>query len=141
MKNTISELNIVQGIKSRLDEAEDVISELEDKVEKNSQKEQETEKKTEKEQEELREMQDNMKLNNITIIGRPEGQEALPIENLFEKIMMENFHNLMREKATTSPRSREGLNQEEAKEAHCKTHHNQNDKTLRQRENLKGNKG
>ena len=34
MKNTISELNTVEGIKSRLDEGEDWISELEDKVEK-----------------------------------------------------------------------------------------------------------
>ena len=40
MKNIISELqNTVEGIKSRLDEAEDWISELEDKVEKNTQKE------------------------------------------------------------------------------------------------------
>ena len=41
MKNTISELNTVEGIKSRLDEAEYWISELEDKVEKNTQNEQE----------------------------------------------------------------------------------------------------
>ena len=34
MKNTISELNTVEGMKSRLDEAGDRISELEDKVEK-----------------------------------------------------------------------------------------------------------
>ena len=34
MKNTISELNTVEGIKSRLNEAEDWIGKLEDKVEK-----------------------------------------------------------------------------------------------------------
>ena len=44
MKNTISELNTVEGIKSRLDEAEDRIMELEDKVEKYSHKMQEKEK-------------------------------------------------------------------------------------------------
>ena len=44
-------------------------------------------------------MQDNMKRNNIRIIGIPEGeQEEEGIENLFEKVMMENFPNLMREK-------------------------------------------
>ena len=40
-----------------------------------------------------------MKCNNIHIIGIPEGEEQ-GIENLFEKVMMENFPNLMREKVT-----------------------------------------
>ena len=47
----------------------------------------------------LREMQDNMKCNNIRIIGIPEGEEEEQgIEHLFERVMMENFPNLMREK-------------------------------------------
>ena len=102
MKNTISELkNTVEGIKSRLDEAEDRISELEDEVQKNTQKEQEKEKRLRKNEEVLREIQDNMKRNNIHIIGIPEGEEEEQgIENLFEKVMMENFPNLMREKVT-----------------------------------------
>ena len=101
MKNTISELkNTVEGIKSRLDEAEDRISELEDKVEKNTKKEQEKEKRLRKNEEGLREMQDNMKCNNIRIIGIPEGEEEHGIENLFEKVMMENFLNLMRGQVT-----------------------------------------
>ena len=46
-------------------------------------------------------MQDNMKCNNTHIIGIPEGeQEEQGIENLCEKVMMENFPNLMREKET-----------------------------------------
>ena len=46
-------------------------------------------------------MQDNMKRNNIRIIGIPEEEEEEQgIENLFEKVMMENFPNLMREKVT-----------------------------------------
>ena len=88
-------------MKSRLDEAEDRISQLEDKVEKNSQKDQEKEKRLRKNEEGLREMQDNMKCNNIRIIGIPEGgEEEQGIESLFEKVMMENFPNLMREIAT-----------------------------------------
>ena len=40
-----------------------------------------------------------MKQNNIHITGIPEGEEEeLGIENLFEKLIMENFPNLMREK-------------------------------------------
>ena len=102
MKNTISELkNTVEGMKNRLDEAEDRIRELEDKVEKNTQKEQEKEKRLRKNEEGLREIQDNMKRNNICIIGIPEGdEEEQGIENLFEKVKMENFSNLMREKVT-----------------------------------------
>ena len=46
-------------------------------------------------------MQDNMKCNNIRIIGIPEGaEEEEGIENLSEKVMMENFPNLMKEKVT-----------------------------------------
>ena len=46
-------------------------------------------------------MQDNMKRNNIRIIGIPEGEEEEQgIEDLFEKVMMENFPNLRRKKVT-----------------------------------------
>ena len=46
-------------------------------------------------------MQEIMKHNNIRIIGIPEGEEEEQgIENLFEKVIMENFPNLMREKIT-----------------------------------------
>ena len=101
MKNTISELkNTVEGIKSRLDEAEDQIIKLEDKVEKNTQNEQEKGKRLRKNEEGLREMQDNMKCNNSRTIGIPKEEEEQGIENLFEKVMMENFPNLMREKVT-----------------------------------------
>ena len=49
----------------------------------------------------LRELQDNMKCNNIHIIRIPEREEKEQgVENLFEKVMMENFPNLMREKVT-----------------------------------------
>ena len=50
-----------------------------------------------------------MKCNNISIIGIPEGEEEEQgIENLFEKVMMENFPNLMTEKVTQS-RNQRGL--------------------------------
>ena len=39
-------------------------------------------------------MQNNMKHNNIHIIGIPEGKEEdQGRDNLFEKVMMENFPN------------------------------------------------
>ena len=65
-------------------------------------------------------MQDNIKRNNICIIGIPEGEEE---ENMFEKVMMENFPNLRREKFTQIQETQRAK-QEEPKETHCKTHHN-----------------
>ena len=53
-------------------------------------------------------MQDNMKGNNIHIIGIQEGEEEEQgIEKLFEEVMMENFPNLMRGKCHTNPGERE----------------------------------
>ena len=103
MKNIISELkNTVEGMKSRPNEAEDWISELVDKEEKKPiQNEHEKEKRFRKNEEELREMQDIIKHNNICVIGIPEREEEEQgIENVLEKVMMENFPNLMREKVT-----------------------------------------
>ena len=48
----------------------------------------------------VRELQDNMKCNNIHITRIPEGEEQQGIKNLFEKAIMENFPNFMREKVT-----------------------------------------
>ena len=47
-------------------------------------------------------MQDNMKCNNICIIGMPEGEgEGQGIENMFEKVIKHGkFPYLMREKVT-----------------------------------------
>ena len=60
----------------------------------NTQKKQEKENRLRKNEERLREMQDNMKCNNIHIIGIPGGkEEEQGIENVFEKVMMENFPN------------------------------------------------
>ena len=46
----------------------------------------------------LRNVWDNFKCSNIQIIGVPEGEEEeQEIENLLEKIMKENFPNLVKE--------------------------------------------
>ena len=78
-----------------------------------------------KNEEGLREMQDNMKRNNIHIIGISEGEEEEQgIENLFEKVMMENFPKSEERKSHPNPGNTESPKQEEPKETHCKTHHN-----------------
>ena len=53
-------------------------------------------------------MQDNMKSNNIRIIGIPEGEkEEQGIENLFERVTMENFPNLREKKSPKSSKHRQ----------------------------------
>ena len=69
--------NTLEGIKSRLDETEDHISELEDKVEKKHPDRaiKQTKKRLKTNEDSLRELWDDMKCNNIHIIGIPEGGE------------------------------------------------------------------
>ena len=118
MKNTILIKEHSRRNLNSLDEAGDWINELEEKVENNSQKQQVKKKRTQKNEEVLRELQDNMKWNNIHMIGIPEWEEEEQgTENLFEQVMIENFPNLIREKATWVQET-EGPSQEEPEEAH-----------------------
>ena len=69
-------------------------------MERNTQVEQLHEKRLKKYEDSLRELQDNMKCNNIQILRIPEGDEKEQgIETLFEKIVTEKFPNLEREEA------------------------------------------
>ena len=70
----------MEGIKHRMDEAEDQISKLEDKVERNTQVEQQNEKRLRKYEDSLMELQDNMKHNNLCIIEIPQGKEEQGIK-------------------------------------------------------------
>ena len=74
---------------------------MEDKTEQNGQSEKENKKRLKNSKDTLRELQDNMKHNNIHIIGITEGEEtAQGRESIFEKIMTENFPNVVRKKVT-----------------------------------------
>ena len=71
------------------------INDLEQKEEINIQPEQNEETRIQKSGERLRNLWDNFKCSNICIIGVPEGEEEeQETENLFEKIMKEDFSNL-----------------------------------------------
>ena len=71
---------------------------MERKEEINSQPEENEETRIQKNEERLRNLQDILKRSNIRIIGVPEGEEEeQKIQNLFEQIMKENFHNLAKE--------------------------------------------
>ena len=60
------------------------------------------------------------------------------MENLFEKVMMENFPNLRREKVTQIEETERVPSKRNPKKAHCKTHNKKNGKIPRQTQNVKG---
>ena len=71
---------------------------MDQKEQINTQPEQNEETRIQKNEEKFRNLWDNLKHSNIWIIGVPEGEEEeQEIENLFEKIMKENFPNLVKE--------------------------------------------
>ena len=73
MNNTITEMkNILEGISSRITEAEKRISELEDKMVEITAKEQNKEKGMKRIEDNLRDLWDNNKHTNIRIISVPE---------------------------------------------------------------------
>ena len=73
MNNTINEiLNSLEGINSRITEAEERISDLEDKIVEITTVEQNKEKRMKRIEDSLRDLWDNIKHNNIQMIGVPE---------------------------------------------------------------------
>ena len=81
-----------------MDEAENQINNLKLKEAKNNQSEQQEKKRIQKNKDNISSLWNNFKQSNIHIIGVPEGEEKeQEIGNLFEKIMKENFPNLVKE--------------------------------------------
>ena len=99
MKGTLIEIkNNLQGTNSRVDEAENQIINLQYKEGKNTQSEQQEVKRIQQCEDSGRSLWDHFKHTNSGIMGVPEEEEReQEIENLFEKIMTENFPNLVKE--------------------------------------------
>ena len=102
MNNTITEMKTtLQGINSRITEAEEQISDLEDRMVEFTAAEQNKEKRMKRNEDSLRDLWDNIKHNNIRIIGVPEGEEREKgPEKIFEEIILENVPNVGKEIAT-----------------------------------------
>ena len=102
MNNTITEMKTtLEGINSRITEGEERISELEDRMVEFTAKEQNKEKRMKRNEDSLRDLWDNIKCNNICIIGVPEGEEREKgPQKTFEEIIVENFPNMGKEIAT-----------------------------------------
>ena len=76
MNNTINAIkNSLKGSNSRITEAEKRISDLEDKIVEKTTTEQNKQKRMKRIEDSLRDLWDNIKHNNIRIIGVPEEEE------------------------------------------------------------------
>ena len=65
----------LEGINSKITEAEERINDLEDRMVEFTAVEQNKEKRMKRNEDSLRDLWDNIKCNNICIIGVPEGEE------------------------------------------------------------------
>ena len=99
MNNTINEIKTsLEGINSRITEAEERISDLEDKTVETTTAEQNKEKTRKRIEDSLRDFWNNIKCTNIRIIGVPEEEEKKKgSEKIFEEITVENFPNMGKE--------------------------------------------
>ena len=102
MNHAITELkNTLEGIKSRITEAEEQISDPKDRMVEITAKEQNKEKRMKRNEDSLRDLWDNIKCTNIRIIEVPEGEEKeKEPKKIFEEIMVKKFPNMGKEIAT-----------------------------------------
>ena len=93
MNNIINEIkNTLEGINSRITEAEERISDLEDKRAEITTTEENKEKRMKRIEDSLRDLWDNIKRTNIRIIGVPEEKEEKKgTEKIFEELIVQNF--------------------------------------------------
>ena len=113
--------NTLEGINSRITEAEEWINDLEDRMVEITATEQNIEKRMKRNEDSLRDLWDNIKYTNIHSIWVPEGEEREKgHEKILEEIIAEKFLNMGKEivnqvQEAWSPR------QDKLKEEHTET--------------------
>ena len=91
-------MNILQGISSGVDEAEEIKSEIWKIRKQKTPIRKAKRKRIQKNEASIRSLWDNFKCTNICNMGVPGGEQGeQEIENLLENIMRENFPNLVKE--------------------------------------------
>ena len=100
--NTVTEMkSTLEGINSRINEAEERTSDLEDRLVEITATEQNKEKRKKRNEDSLRDFWDNIKCTKIHILGVPEGEEREKgPEKIFEEVIAENFPNMGKETVT-----------------------------------------
>ena len=102
MNNAINEIrNTLEATNSRITEAEDRISKVEGRMLEINESERKKEKQIKRNEDNLGDLQDNMKLSNIQIIGVPkEENKKKGHEKILEEIIVQNFPKIGKEIAT-----------------------------------------
>ena len=127
MNNTINEMkNSLEGINSRITEAEEQISDLEDTTVEITTAEQNKEKRMKRIEDSIRDLWDNIKCSNIRITGVPEEEEKNKgTEKILKEIIVENFPNTEKEIVNQVQEVQKSHIQDKSKEKHAKTYINQ----------------
>ena len=127
LKNKQTEINnTLEGIISRITEAEGQINDLEDRMVEVTATERNIEKRTKRHEDSLRDCWDNIKRTNTGITGVPEGEEKGP-EKIFEEIIAENFLNMGKERVNQVQEA-QSPRKDKLREEYTETHSNQADK-------------
>ena len=102
INNTITDMKTtLQGINSRITEAEERIHDLEHRMVEFTAAEQNKEKRMKRNADSLGDIWDNIKRNNVLVVGVPEGEEREKgPEKILEEIIVEQFPNTGKEIAT-----------------------------------------
>ena len=94
-RHTMTEIkNDLEGINSRISEAEEWISELEDKMVEITSEEQNKVKRMKRTEDSLRDLWDHINRTNSWIIGVQEAEKKKGYDKIFEEIIVENFPNM-----------------------------------------------
>ena len=99
MNNAITEIkSTLEGTNSRTTEVEDRISEVEDRMVEINEAERKKEKRIKGNEDNLRDLWENVKYPNISIIGVPEEEDKKKgHEKILEEIIVENFPKMGKE--------------------------------------------
>ena len=126
MNNTITEMKTtLEGVNSRITEAEERISDLEDRMVEFTAMEQNKDKKVKRNEDSLRDLWDNIKRTNIRILGVAEEEEKKKgSEKIFEEIIVENFPIMGKETVSQVQEAQSPI-QDKSKEKDTNTHINQ----------------
>ena len=116
--------NSLEGINSRITEAEERISDLENKIVEITTAEQNKEKRMKRIEDSQRDLWDNIKCTNIQIIGVQE-EKKKGTEKIFEEIIVENFPNMGKEILNQVQEAQRIPIQDKSKEKQTKVHINQ----------------
>ena len=108
LKNKQTEMNnTLEGIYSRITEAEEWINDLEDRMVEIIVAEQKTEKRMKRNEDSLRDLWDNIKHTDICIKGVPEGEERKDLRKYLKRQKLKTSPSWERRKSAKSRKHRE----------------------------------